>query len=246
MCSVSFLPHTDGFVLAMNRDESRLRLSALPPEVLLRDELTMLYPRELNGGTWVGINSAGMAFALINWYSQPGCDHPNAVSRGEVVRTLLASRRSTAAASLLTGLPLSRMNPFRLMVISFKQRSLSEWQSRGGNLKRLELPWRRHHWFSSGLDEAKANEIRRRRCERAHGCLDSKTLRKLHRSHSPKTGPFSWCMHQNDACTVSYTEIDVRGSIASTYYIAGSPCSRAPRFTASIHLDLVDLLHKVA
>ena len=96
MCSVSFLPHNEGFVLAMNRDESRSRPSALPPEVVQRDELAMLYPRELNGGTWVGINSAGMAFALINWYSQPDCGDCNAVSRGEVVRTLLAAAAARA------------------------------------------------------------------------------------------------------------------------------------------------------
>jgi hypothetical protein len=230
----------------MNRDESRSRLSALPPEVLQRDELAMLYPREPSGGTWIGINSAGMAFALINWYSQPDCGDCSAVSRGEVVRTLLAARTSTRAASLLAGLPLSRMNPFGLMVISVCKRSLTEWRSSGGNLRRFDLPWRRHHWFSSGLDEAKANEIRRRRCERVHGYLGVMALRKLHRSHSPKTGPFSLCMHRRNACTVSYTEIDVRGPIASTYYIAGSPCSRAPRFTASIRLDVLDALHKVA
>jgi hypothetical protein len=67
MCSVSFLPCEDG--LAMNRDERLSRVSALPPEVLERDELAMLYPRELSGGTWIGVKSSGMAF----WCSQPDC-----------------------------------------------------------------------------------------------------------------------------------------------------------------------------
>ena len=67
MCSVSFLPREDGFVLAMNRDERLSRASALPPEVFERDGLAMLYPREMSGGTWIGVNSAGAAFSLINW-----------------------------------------------------------------------------------------------------------------------------------------------------------------------------------
>ena len=55
MCSVSFLPRADGFVLAMNRDESLARLSGLPPEVHGREGLLMLYPRELSGGKWIGV-----------------------------------------------------------------------------------------------------------------------------------------------------------------------------------------------
>jgi hypothetical protein len=247
MCSVSFLPREDGFVLAMNRDERLSRLSALPPEVFERDGLAMLYPRELSGGTWTGVNSAGVAFSLINWYSQPDCAFGNPVSRGEVVRALLSAPNPEAAASLLEELPLKRMNPFRLMAVGLSERSLTEWHSSGGDLERFTLPWKRHHWFSSGLDERKANQVRRRVCARIHGdSLDLPSLRKLHRSHAPKAGPFSLCMHRNDACTVSYTEINVRGPMASTYYVAGPPCSRSPRFKASLGLDDAAFLRKVA
>jgi hypothetical protein len=186
-----------------------------------------------------------MAFSLINWYSQTDDGEPKPVSRGEVVRALLATRSCAAAASLLRKLPLKRMSPFRLMVISSAERSLSEWHSGSGHLEVFGLPWKRQHWFSSGLNEAKANKMRRRACARADGdSLDLHVLRKLHRSHAPKIGPFSVCMHQDDARTVSYTEIDVHGPVASTYYIAGPPCSRSPRFKASINLDIA--LRKVA
>jgi hypothetical protein len=246
MCSVSLLPRDDGFVLAMNRDESLSRVSALPPEVLGRDGLSMLCPRELSGGTWIGVNSAGMAFSLINWYSQPDCAFGNPVSRGQVVRALLSARSQAAAASLLRELPLQRMNPFRLMVVSSSERSLTEWRSGGGDLEPFDLPWKRHHWFSSALDEGKANRIRRRVCARIDDDLDLPSLRKLHRSHAPKAGPFSLCMHRKDACTVSYTEINVRGPMATTYYIAGPPCSKSLRFKASLDLDVAAVLRKVA
>ena len=247
MCSVSFLPREDGFVLAMNRDERLSRLSALPPEVFERDGLAMLYPRELSGGTWIGVNSAGAAFSLINWYSQPDCAYGNPVSRGEVVRALLSARNCAAAASLLGELPLKRMNPFRLMVVSLAERSLTEWHSGCGDLEPFDLSWKRHHWFSSALDEGKANQVRRRVCARIHGdFFDLPLLRKLHRSHAPTAGPFSLCMHRDDACTVSYTEINVRGAMATTYYVAGPPCSRSPRFKASLGLDVAAVLRKVA
>jgi Transport and Golgi organisation 2 len=247
MCSVSFLPREDGFVLAMNRDESLSRVSALPPELFKRNGLAMLYPRELSGGTWIGVNRAGMAFSLINWYSEPDCANVNPVSRGEVVRALLSARNSAGAASLLRKLPLNRMNPFRLMVVSPSERSLTEWRSSGSDLEPFILPWTRQHWFSSAFDEGKANEMRRRVCARVHGdSFGLSSLRRLHRSHAPKAGPFSLCMHRNDACTVSYTEINVHGPVASVYYVAGPPCSRSPRFKASLELEITGALRKVA
>jgi Uncharacterized conserved protein len=98
MCSVSFAPDDDGFILAMNRDERLSRGAALPPEVFERDGLAVLCPRETTGGTWIGVNSARMAFSLLNWHSKPDCVTQNPVSRGEVVRTLLQTR-SRAEAS---------------------------------------------------------------------------------------------------------------------------------------------------
>lgn len=247
MCSVTFLPREDGFVLAMNRDERLSRMSALPPEVLERDGLLALYPRELGGGTWIGVNSAGMTFALINWYSQPDCVDGNPVSRGEVVRALLSARNATAPAHLLRDLPLERMNPFRLVVMSPLDCCLREWRCACGRLRPFNLPWKRQHWFSSGFDETRANEIRHRVCGRLrHDPIDLPSLRRLHRSHAPKKGAFSLCMHRSEACTVSYTEISLRGAMATSYYIAGSPCSKSPRFKASLALDFARPLRRVA
>jgi transport and Golgi organization protein 2 len=248
MCSVSFVPRDeDGFVLAMNRDERRSRASALPPEVFARHGLTMLFPREPSGGTWIGINSAGMAFSLVNWYSELECERVNAVSRGEIVRALLGTRRRGTVGSLLKGLPLERMNPFRLMVVSCSERSLTEWRYHGGDLQPFRLPWKRQHWFSSAINEPRVHEVRSRVCARvAADSFSVRLLRQLHRSHVPEAGPLSLCMHRSDAATVSYTEISVRGRIASSYYIAGPPCSHSRRFRARLDLDLPVALPKVA
>lgn len=239
MCSVSFVPRDDGFVLAMNRDELLSRVSALPPEVLWRGRLAVLFPREWSGGTWIGVNSAGMAFSLINWHSQPDRVCGDLVSRGEVVRALLSARSATSAASILKELPLKHMNPFRVIVVSLDERSLTEWRSGRDALEFSFLSWRRHHWFSSGLDEAMANNVRQGVCSQiADDSLDVSSLRKLHRSHAPKVGPFSLCMHREDAGTVSYTELSVSGRLASMYYISGPPCSGAARFDGTLNLDV--------
>ena len=178
MCSVSFLPREDGFVLAMNRDELISRVPALPPSVHHRGDLTVLCPSEPSGGTWIGVNSAGLAFSLLNWHSQPDRTGEDLISRGEVVRALLSGCSSSAAAAILKELPLRRMNPFRLIAVSLPERLLTEWRFGSEVLTSKVYPWQRHHWFSSGFDEAKAIQVRRGVCAqipwRSGGSGDSK------------------------------------------------------------------------
>src|SRR5439155_23166434 len=68
MCTVSFLPNRHGFYLAMNRDEKRDRLAALPPEIVEFENHRVLFPREPTGGTWISANDVGVCLALINWH----------------------------------------------------------------------------------------------------------------------------------------------------------------------------------
>jgi hypothetical protein len=238
MCSVSFIPRHGGFVLAMNRDELVSRVPALPPGLHHRGDLAALCPSEPSGGTWIGVNSAGMAFSLLNWHSQPNRAGDDLISRGEVVRALLSGRSSSEAGPILRELPLRRMNPFRLIAISLPERLLMEWRSGTEALTSKVHPWERNHWFSSGFDEARAIQVRRGVCAQFLGDLeDLAILRKLHATHLPTAGPFSLCMHREDAATVSYTEISIRDHTASMSYISGSPCSASPRFSELLNLE---------
>ncbi len=238
MCSVSFLPHSGGFDLLMNRDELLSRPAALPPSIHRCGGLAALYPHELHGGTWAGINESGLTLALINWYSQPQL--AGTLSRGEVIPALLAEETAGEAEVRLKALPLSRMNPFRLIIVSPSEKRLQEWRSSGSLLEGSALPWEKCHWFSSGFDEEQANHVRRLTCGDAAGEADADTLpwlRRLHRSHVPTNGAFSLCMHRADACTVSCTEISLNSTGAVMAYHAGPPCCSGPPFTMSLRLS---------
>lgn len=240
MCTVSFLPADDGFHLAMNRDEQLSRRAALPPGIAKRGALRALYPRELSGGTWIGVNEAGIAFALINWYSQPQRKGADTISRGEVIPALLAADTAAEAEALLASLDVAEMNPFRLIVASNSERVLQEWRSIGGRIEGVSMPWKRAHWFSSGFDEAEAGRVRALTCARAARLSppDSAAwLRELHGSHHPSKGAFSICMHRIDACTVSCTELSVDKASAAMRYAAGPACERGPRFAKTLRLS---------
>lgn len=241
MCTVSFLPRPNGFYLAMNRDEKRTRSSALPPAIADLTICRAIFPREPNGGTWISTNDAGVCLALINWHRIDRDPTKAVVSRGQVVETLANKSSVAEIGAALRKLPLRKLRPFRLIAIVPSDKTLTEWR---WNLERLSARkhmWQCQHWFSSGFDERRAEFERSRICELAQKQESAGSLgwlRRLHRSHSPKRGPFSICMHRSDAATVSYTEVEVTNRHAMMRYKSGSSCSKAASVTETIPLAL--------
>lgn len=235
MCSVSFLPQREGFILAMNRDEQMRRPLGLPPEVTVCGTLRAVFPREPSGGTWIGANEAGLAAALVNWYSRTHTAKSR--SRGEIIPHLLCAATLDEADALLRDIPSHDYNPFRLLVFDARAAMASGWDVADGAMLRREVSWSPGHWFSSGLDENEANRVRAHTCREAStepdtGSLD--WLRRLHRSHTPERGPFSLCMHREDARTVSYTEIHVTPGSVQSRYSNDSPCKLLKESVASL------------
>lgn len=220
MCTVSFLPQARGFFLAINRDERKTRPRALPPQRRKTGAHTSLYPSEESGGTWIGVNDAGLVLALINWYAKP--QHDAGQSRGIVIPELLAGSDMKQIADGMACLPLPQLNPFRLIAICARERKVREWRWDGKTLTSKRFAWARRHWFSSGYDEALVN---RKRKPLVRDIAQTRAaIRKLHRGHEPERGPFSICMHRDEAQTVSFTEITVTKKEARLRYAAGAPC----------------------
>src|SRR5439155_9917937 len=106
-------------------------------------------------------------------------------------------------------LSLAKLNPFRLVGIFPVAREVVEWRWDLETLERRRHRWRAQQWISSGYDEPEAQRIRGRTFRDAVRQRDAgriEWLRRLHRSHRPRAGPFSTCMHRAEAATVSYTE----------------------------------------
>jgi hypothetical protein len=234
MCTVIFSPRQRGYLLGMNRDEKRTRPVALPPSLHRAGSRQAIFPREPGGGTWIAANDLGISFALVNWYSIADGRNRGTISRGTVVKFLLECENAREASQTLGRLALAQMNPFRLIGFFPAGREIVEWGWNSKKLKRIHHPWKLSAWISSGYDEPGAQKTRGKIFSSS---LDQKTsgsaawLRRLHRSHQPKPGPYSICMHRDDAATVSYTEVQVGVNSAKMRYTAGAPCANA---TASL------------
>jgi hypothetical protein len=239
MCSVTFMPQPYGFTLAMNRDESLVRVPASPPHVFRYHGRAALHPHEASGGTWIGVNDAGLCGALLNWYAIPTDAQRVCASRGRVIPALLRATTLVRARALLHALDLTGTAPFRLVIASAVQSRVSEFRWDHDFLEEVPHRWERQHWFSSGFDEPGAQRTRSRAVHDAESQPDAGSLpwlRRLHRSHDPEPGPYCTCMHRADAGTVSYTEVDVSGLIAGMNYHDGPPCEMAGS-TSILHLS---------
>lgn len=239
MCTLSFAPADGGFLLAMNRDEQRTRPRAAAPSIHTLGEQKALFPSEPSGGTWIGINESGLCLALINWYSRPQLPGAGAFSRGNIIPELLSRGTWEKAEHALLALPLPRLQPFRLFMMTRELGVIREFRSEGAGLEIEDHPWTIAHWFSSGHDEDSATRSRGGVCLAAVEESDAGTLpwlARLHSAHGPEKGADSICMHRNDAVTVSMTLLRVASGTAIMTYHEGSPCEPSHRMDGTLEL----------
>ncbi len=228
MCTLTFVPTVDGYLAGMNRDELLTRPAALPPEIHEREGMKAVYPREPAGGTWIAANTRGNLLALLNWNEIDTARlGGKRRTRGLVIPDAILGKNASSTRAHLDWLSLDGVFPFRLIGAFRNERQLIEWRWDGNGIQQLGWAWARKHWFSSSLSDSRATAERGQICDAAF--LDPAVgrphwLRQLHGSHEPKPGPYSVCVHRQDASTVSYTEVECARSSISMKYLSGSPC----------------------
>ena len=239
MCTLTFIPKPQGYLLGMNRDERLTLELALPPATVTASGLPAVYPREQGGGTWIGSNSSGITFALLNQNPAPHAPAKER-SRGVIIPTLLGCWRFPEAMRRFQRTELRGLLPFALVGIFPAEQIISHCQWDGRELQFCRIGWDVHHWFSSGVSDEMARKVRGCTCHaawRRRDAASAEWLRRLHASHSPVRGSFSICVHRPDAATVSYTEVAFTGGELTMRYHAGHPCHALGRFDAEITLQ---------
>ena len=101
-------------VIAANRDEFFDRES-LEPDLVPAAPAIYCGRDGIHGGTWLGVNAAGVAAALLNRRTLAP-PNPNLRSRGLLCLEALAHPSAASAASALADLPHESYNPFNLLV----------------------------------------------------------------------------------------------------------------------------------
>ena len=237
-------------VIAANRDEQYERPSAAP--AILEAIPKVIAGRDLRaGGTWLGVNDAGLAVGILNRHlNGQNSLEADARSRGLLCMDLLGCRSAAEAANYVSA-ERARYNPFTLLFAD-RNDAFAAYNSEGKIIAQKLSPGL--HVFSSAAEF----DVHSAKAERAHRLFNSETIAArigsgrfdeavaaLQGVLSDHTlGPGSdnpgdaICVHREFSGTVSSSVIfqDRSRSRLVTYYCAGAPCRNA--FGPELDLDL--------
>lgn len=116
MCTVSFVPINNGYILTSNRDEDPKRPTKLPNKLKLENDVTIFAPLDvLKGGSWIAMDRNGRSACLLNGAFIKHISKKNyRKSRGQIVfDAFKAENFEVYAAHIL----LDDIEPFTLILI---------------------------------------------------------------------------------------------------------------------------------
>ncbi len=140
LCTLTVLRARDALTLTMNRDDMPARPEA-PPRRWGDDGLGFAAPVDCEaGGTWIGVNAAGVAACLLNRYD----DAPKGTrSRGEVAPAALDKNNLSSASAAIEALAHRDYSPFTCLIVSEEGAVRIDWTGAACSKRDLDqrAPW---------------------------------------------------------------------------------------------------------
>jgi len=213
MCTLSWRPTENGYILRFNRDEQRSRKTALPPAHRQRNNVTFLAPTDAErGGTWMLVNTHGLSICLLNHYPEiPAPPLDKTESRGKLMLDLTDCTNITDAINRCSSMSLNAYPPFQLVAIDVT----------GG----MQLTWNGRAYMSSALNKKGAMlssssfrpkavvDTRHEIFKRIVGDINTVADEQLEAFHYQRDtdSAASVRMSRPDACTHNISRIEISG-----------------------------------
>jgi uncharacterized protein with NRDE domain len=140
MCTVTFIPSSEGFYFTSSRDEKASRVT-IPPVKCNNNGVELIYPKDdLAGGTWIASSLTGRTACLLNGAfvnHQKRTDYVK--SRGII---LLESFNFQNTNQFSDKIDLINVEPFTLLTLNYSSGKLEEffefrWDGANKHLKQL-------------------------------------------------------------------------------------------------------------
>ncbi len=149
MCTVTYLPKSNGFIITSNRDEAPNRVSALHPDVYFEDGVKLLYPKDPQGnGSWLALAEDERAVCLMNGGFEPHKRKDSYKhSRGLIVTRFFSYKN---AADFIENYDFSGVEPFTLVIAEFGKLYELRWDETNYHLKEMDAK-EPHIWSSTTL-----------------------------------------------------------------------------------------------
>lgn len=230
MCTLTVVPLPDGRArLAFNRDEQRTRPAGLPPVPRRFGAREAVLPTDpVSGGTWLAVNDAGLALALLNANPESPLAAAGGVrSRGAIVPALLdCASPAGALAELDRSLRYRDYAPFRLVLVGNGVAADVKWDGRQPMVMNRLLGGAPLLFTSSGLGDHLVEGVRRELFDalfagQADGWGAAQDA--FHRHHWPGREHLSVNMARPDARTVSHAVVELADDGATVTYHPDAP-----------------------
>jgi len=116
MCTVSFIPIKDKFIITSNRDEKTTRKNAIRPEIFVYNGHKLFFPKDGDaGGTWIAMKENGDAAVLLNGaFICHAVEPPYRLSRGIILLDIISTERPSLT---FTKINLQDIEPFTLVLL---------------------------------------------------------------------------------------------------------------------------------
>jgi uncharacterized protein with NRDE domain len=225
MCTVSIVPHNGGVRVVANRDERRDRAAALDPRIAAIGSRAVALPIDpVAGGSWIGVNDAGLTAVLLNRHPTHPLHDDEFASRGAIVPLALGCAEIERAVDAALGVDASQFQPFQLVLVQRHRIAVVSGDSwdLAYESAALDAPTM---FTASSLGDVIVEAPRRRLFEWLMNDPADRLLGQavFHRHQWCDKRDISVLMERGDAATVSRTTIDVADAGVTLEYEALLP-----------------------
>ena len=149
MCTVSFIPVRDNFVITSNRDEKTSRKNAIRPQQAVYNGQKLFFPKDADaGGTWIVMKENGDAAVLLNGaFICHTAEPPYRLSRGIILLDIISTERPSLT---FTKIDLRDIEPFTLVLLENNCLYEFRWDGTEKYCKQLSIN-RSYIWSSATL-----------------------------------------------------------------------------------------------
>ena len=184
MCTVTFIPKNNGWILTSSRDEKKVR-ETLPPKIHDVFNQNVIYPKDLlAGGTWIALSDKKISVCLLNGGFELHEKKKYTKSRGLV---LLERFRFESLDDFWNSIELEAVEPFTLLNVEHNDELKLRELVWDGNQKHKTVKSIRktHIWssvtlYSSSMIEERKKWFRKWCLE--HKAMDGYKIEEFHQS----------------------------------------------------------------
>ncbi len=220
MCTVTYIPTSEGCIITSNRDEKITRERALSPQEYLIDGKKIIFPKDPKaGGTWVAHNETKI-IVLLNGAKEKHISKPNyRKSRGLIVLDLMTAENTIDYWKIID---LSNIEPFTIVLVENNKLMQLQWNEVEKSTTVFDVK-QFHIWSSSTLYSKEIREQRKvwfTSFIKRNNNPSSKEILHFHQFTESKNKEFGLQINRNDVLkTISITQCKVTNDSIEMNYL---------------------------